>query len=314
MTLRDTFLALMVPLVWGLGLTFSKIAVTDFPPILLMTFRFALTACLLVWFVPIPRGLFKKIFWIALVSAAIQYGLTFYGLKLLDASTAALVIQLEAPFLALLGAILLKESVGFMRVLGIVIAFGGVAVIAGEPRLADNQLGIFLCASGAFTWALGQVMIRKLGAVGGFMMIAWVAVFATPQLLVASIIFEGNPIPTIMAAPWRVWVVVLYLAVAMNAVGYGIWYNLIGRHPINRVGPFLLLLPVVTIASSVAILGETLTWWLAAGGAAVIAGVGLVIFENSQSNRTTPMSIRPNAQIDQSPGSKSCRSDERSAR
>jgi len=283
MTFRDTLLALSVPLLWGLGLTFSKVAVTEFPPILLMTFRFALTACLLVWFVPIPRNLLKQIFWIALVSAAIQYGLTFYGLKMLDASTAALVIQLEVPFLAILGAVILKESVGVKRVIGIGIAFAGVAVIAGEPRLVDNQLGIFLCASGAFTWAVGQIMIRRLGSVGGFMLIAWVAVFATPQLFVASLIVEGNPIPAIMTASWKVWAVILYLGIIMTAVGYGIWYSLLGRLPVNQVGPFLLLLPVVAVVGSVTLLGETLTWWLVGGGVAILSGVGLIVFEDSRS-------------------------------
>jgi O-acetylserine/cysteine efflux transporter len=283
MTLRDIFLALSVPVLWGLGFTFSKVAVSEFPPILLMAFRFALTAALLVWFVPLPRNLFRQIFWIALVSAAIQYGLTFYGLKLLDASTAALVIQLEVPFLALLGAVLLKESVGWRRMTGIAIAFAGVVVIAGEPRLAGNQIGIFLCAAGAFTWALGQIMIRKLGTVGGFMLIAWVAVFATPQLFVASLVIEGNPIPAILAASWKVWAVILYLGIIMTAVGYGIWYNLIGRLPVNRVGPFLLLLPVVSITASVALLGETLTWWLVGGGCAIISGVSFIVFEDTRS-------------------------------
>jgi len=283
MTFRDTLLALSVPLLWGLGLTFSKVAVTEFPPILLMTFRFALTACLLVWFVPIPRNLLRQIFWIALVSAAIQYGLTFYGLKLLDASTAALVMQLEVPFLVLMGAVVLKEPVGWARVTGIIMAFIGVLVIAGEPRLEDNHWGILLSASGAFTWAVGQIMIRRLGSVGGFMLIAWVAVFATPQLFVASLIVEGNPIPAIMAASWKVWVVILYLGIIMTAVGYGIWYNLIGRLPVNRVGPFLLLLPVVAVAGSVTLLDETLTWWLAGGGVAILSGVGLIVFEDSRS-------------------------------
>jgi len=283
MTFRDTLLALSVPVLWGLGLTFSKVAVAEFPPILLMTFRFALTACLLVWFVPVPRNLLKQIFWIALVSAAIQYGLTFYGLKLLDASTAALVMQLEVPFLVLLGALVLKEPVGWARVTGIIIAFVGVLVIAGEPRLEDNHWGILLSASGAFTWAVGQIMIRRLGSVGGFMLIAWVAVFATPQLFVASLIVEGNPVPAIMAASWKVWAVVLYLGIIMTAVGYGIWYNLIGRLPVNRVGPFLLLLPVVAIAGSVTLLDETLTWWLVGGGCAILSGVGLIVFEDSRS-------------------------------
>ncbi len=282
MTFRDTLLALSVPIIWGLGFTFSKVAVTEFPPILLMALRFSVTAALLVWFVPVPRHLFRQIFWIALVSATLQYGLTFYGLKMLDASTAALVVQLEVPFLALLGAIFLKETVGARRVIGIIIAFVGVAIISGEPRLAGNHLGILLVASGAFTWAAGQIMIRKLGTVGGFMLIAWVAMFATPQLFIASLVIEGNPVAHILAASWKVWAVVLYLGIVMTALGYGIWYNLIGRLPVNRVGPFLLLLPVVAIVGSVTLLDETLTLWLVGGGVAVIAGVGLIVLQNTQ--------------------------------
>ena len=63
--------------------------------------------------------------------------------------------------------------------------------IAGEPRLGDAWPGrsdLTLLVGGAFTWAIGQVMIRQLGEVGGFTMIAWVAVFAAPQLFVFSLI------------------------------------------------------------------------------------------------------------------------------
>lgn len=48
-------------------------------------------------------------------------------------------------------------------------------------------------------------MIRKLGDVVGFTLITWVAVFATPQLFVASAIFDTNQIELIMNANWIVW-------------------------------------------------------------------------------------------------------------
>lgn len=58
----------------------------------------------------------------------------------------------------------------------------------------------------AFCWAIfGQVMICKLGDVVGFTLITWVAVFATPQLFVASAIFDTNQIELIMNANWIVW-------------------------------------------------------------------------------------------------------------
>ena len=100
-------MALTVPLVWGMGLVFAKGAIDHFPPILLMALRFTLTASVLVWFVPIPKKHLISLFGIAIIAAAIQYSLTFTGLKGLDAGITALVVQLEVPFLVILGIIFL---------------------------------------------------------------------------------------------------------------------------------------------------------------------------------------------------------------
>lgn len=272
-------MGLSVPLIWGLGFTFAKPIVSEFPPILLMALRFTVTALALVWFVPIPKQHLRALFFIALVSAAIQYGLTFYGLRLLDASTAILVVQLEVPFATLLAIVFLGERFVPRKAIGMVVAFFGVVMIAGEPRLAGNQLGIYLVTAGAFSWSVGQVMVRRLGKIGGFTMIAWVAVFAAPQLFVASFLYEDNQIQYIQEASLQVWATVLYLGLVMTALGYAIWYRLLGLYPVNQVAPFLLLLPVFTIIGSVILLGEALSPWLIAGGAVVIAGVAIIMFE-----------------------------------
>ena len=82
------------------------------------------------------RWLGAALFWVAIVSAAIQYSLTFTGLKGLDAGVTALIVQLEVPFLTLLGALLLKEVTGLRKWLGIGVAFVGVAIIVGTPAVA----------------------------------------------------------------------------------------------------------------------------------------------------------------------------------
>jgi len=278
-------MGLSVPLIWGMGFTFAKPVVSEFPPILLMALRFTVTAMVLVWFVPIPRRHLRDLFFIALVSAAIQYGLTFYGLRLLDASTAILVVQLEVPFATLLAILFLGERFSARKGLGMLVAFAGVVMIAGEPRLDSNHLGILLVVGGAFTWAVGQVMVRRLGEIGGFTMIAWVAVFAAPQLFVASLLIEDDQLSHIRQADWMVWTTIVYLGLVMTAFGYALWYRLLGLYPVNQVAPFLLLLPVFTIAASVILLGETLTPWLIAGGVVVIAGVAIIMIERPRRRR-----------------------------
>jgi O-acetylserine/cysteine efflux transporter len=273
----DVLMGLAVPLIWGLGVVFSKAAIEHFPPILLMALRFTLTAAVLVWFVKPPWRIMRQLAAIAFVSAAIQYSLTFTGLLGLDASTAALVIQLEVPFLVLLGAALLHERVSARKWLGIAIAIAGVALIAGEPRLGQAWGSLALVVGGTFCWALGQIMVRRLGEVGGRTVIAWVAVFAAPQLFVFSLVFERDHLAYIASAGWVVWATVVYLGVVMTALGYSLWYSLIGRHPVSRVGPFLLLMPVFAVLGGVFLLGETLTPLIVLGGIIVIAGVAIIM-------------------------------------
>ncbi len=292
-------MGIAVALLWGMGVVFAKAAIGHFPPILLMAIRFTLTALALVWFVRPPWRHMGQIFAVALVSAAIQYSLTFSGLVGMDASTAVLVIQLEVPFLVLLGVVLLKEKPGARKWLGIAIAFAGVAVIVGEPRLTGASTAVALVIAGSMTWALGQIMVRRIVGVGGFTLIAWVSVFAAPQLFVMSLIFESDHIAHIASADWVVWGTVVYLGLVMTALGYGLWYTLIGRHPVNRVAPFLLLMPVFSVAGGIALLGESLTLQIAGGGAVVLLGVGFILLERASKLTPEPIAaIEPGANSD----------------
>ncbi len=275
----DYAMGVGVAFVWGMGFVFAKAAIDHFPPILLMAFRFLLTALLMVWFVRPPLGMITKIFGIAFISAAIQYSLTFTGLKGLDASIAALVVQLEVPFLVILAMVLLKERPGLRKWLGIALAFAGVALIAGEPRINNAWVSLLLVVGGAFTWALGQVLIRMLKSLDGLTAAAWVAVCATPQLFIMSALIETGQLEAVRQAGWVVWSAVIYLGVVMTAIGYAMWYTLVRRHPVSMVSPFLLLLPVFAALGGMLFLGETMSAISILGGAIVIAGVAIIVVE-----------------------------------
>jgi len=177
----------------------------------------------------------------------------------------------------ILGTVVLGERAGPRRWLGIAIGFAGVAAIAGEPRLETAWGSLALLVGGALSWAMGQIMVRRLGQLDGFTMIAWVAVFAAPQLFAISLVFEDDHLAFIRAADWVVWGTVIYLGLVMTALGYGLWYSLILHHPVSRVGPFLLLLPVFSVIGGIALLGERLTLQVAIGGAVVITGVAIIL-------------------------------------
>ena len=266
-------MGLFVPAAWGLGFTLAKIGMAEFPPFMIMTLRFAIAAGVLVWFAPPPLHRLPLIFLIALISATIQYGLTFYGLNGLDASTAVLVVQLEAPFMALIATVVLKEAFGLKRGVGMALAFIGVAVIAGEPRLDGNLSYVFLVMGGAFVWAVGQVMVSRLRDVDSLTLLAWVAVFAAPQMAVASWLIEDGQWQAIQAAGPTQWLIVAYLGLIMTVAAYGVWYRLLHSVPINQAAPFMLLTPVTSIIAGVLLLDEVITGVMAIGAVLVLGGV-----------------------------------------
>lgn len=291
MKLADILLAIAVPIIWGSGFVLAKIALADFPPILLMAMRYLVTVLALIWFFRPPMAVMKQLFFIALISATIQYALTFNGLQRLDASTAGLLIQVETPFCVILAYFVLKERLSKRMIIALLIAMMGVAIIAGEPKLEGNTTGVLLILGGGIAWATGQIMVRQLGQIGGFVLITWVAAIATPQMFLASWIFEDGQLEAIINAGWQVWFAIIYMGLIMTALGYSIWYRLLGQYPVNNVAPFLLLLPIVVTVESVLFLGERLTVMISLGGALTLFGVALLVFgkqKNVEIEEKTP--------------------------
>lgn len=272
----DVLMAISVAVIWGMGFVVAKSGMDHFSPILLMALRFTLTSICLIWFFRPPLDLLKRLFWIALVSASIQYSLTFTGVQGIDASTSALLIQLEVPFGLLAAWLLLGEKISLKQTVGMVIAFAGAVLIVGEPKLSNDLLSVLLLIGGAFTWAIGQVMIKKLGVEGGFILITGIAIWATPQLFISSFLLETNQIEQIITAPTEAWLAVAYLGLVMTALAYAMWYRLLNLYSVNKVMPFLLLLPLTSVVGGIFFLNESLTLKITMGGILTLIGVAVI--------------------------------------
>mgnify|MGYP000538754167 CR=1 FL=1 len=111
MNSKQILLALIVPITWGFGYALAKIGMNQFTPLLLMSLRFGIAGLILVWFVKPPWGHMRELFMIAFIGSTIQYGFTYYGLRVLDLSTASLFLQLHVPILALLTTHIVRPHV-----------------------------------------------------------------------------------------------------------------------------------------------------------------------------------------------------------
>ena len=279
MSINQILLALIVPITWGFGYALTKIGMDQFTPLLLMSLRFGIAGLILVWFTKPPWEYMRELFIIAFIGSTIQYGLTYYGLKGIDVSTASILVQLEGPILALLSTLILKERLGWARSLGMGLAFAGVVVIAGEPRLSDSLDSVALVITGAVFWAIAQIMISRLKSLSGITILAWVAIIATPQMLLISLVIEEGQWESIKSANLVDWSIVFYLSFIMTVIGYSVWYHLLRICDVSKISPFLMLLPVTSIIAGMVLLEEQFTLAMGIGGLLIMTGVASTLIK-----------------------------------
>ena len=245
LAMRPLHVALFVAVmaIWGLNFVVAKIGLLQLPPLLMIALRWGLVAVMMLPFVKPPRGHWREVMLVSITLGFVHFALMFTGLRDIDASTAAIAIQLQVPFAALLSAVIFKDAIGWRRALGLAIAFVGVALIAAEPRLDGHYLALTMVISAACIWSVANIQIKLMGDVDGLTLIAWIGIFATPQIALGSYLLEDGQAAALAAADWRAWASVAYQAVFVVGIGYGAWYWLLKRYAVNQVMPFMLLMP-----------------------------------------------------------------------
>jgi len=270
---------LLVQLLWGVNFAVAKFGLDDFSPIFFVALRFSLVAILLVFVVGLPkRSMLKQLLPLSVTMGAMHFTLIFLGMRNLDAATSSIAVQLQTPFAAIMAAFFLGEKLGWRRILGMVVAFAGVLLIAGEPRFSENPWPLLSVIAAALVWAAGNIQVKALGdQVDAVQLNGWIAILAAPQLLVASWLIEGPQWQHIPEVSWTGWAALLFQAVVIAIFTYWIWYNMMRRYPVNQVMPFTLLLPMVGVAAGAVMRDEIVTWQMIVGGLATVAGVGIIV-------------------------------------
>jgi len=283
MKFRDILLALCAPLLLGFGFAIAKPAMQQFPPFLLMGLRFTVAALILIWWFPIPKKLLKDLFIVSLIGGTLTYGLVYMGLNSVDASSSILLVHTEVPFGVIIAYFLFKERPEIKNILGIVIAFVGLFILLGAPNLEGKLIGVLLLLLGAFFWSLGMVMAKPLSKeIGGFAVAAWISLFCGPMLLFGSFIFDGNTLNYFLSANLEGWLTVAYLGLIMQPLAYGSWYHVIGRNPIHKVMPVMLLFPLTGLSTAIFLLGEEPTKQVFLGGTIILFGVAIILFSKEK--------------------------------
>ncbi|MGH7002871.1 MAG: DMT family transporter, partial [Alphaproteobacteria bacterium] len=184
--------------------------------------------------------------------------------------------QLSVPFSAILAAIFFHDRLGWRRLLAMMLAFAGVAVLVGEPKRATDLWGAFLMMFAALAWAISLIQTKFLKQVHPLSLVGWMSLMAAPQLFLLSLLLEDRPVAAALAMGWKGWWPILYMSIFVSIVSHSLWYSLVHRYPINVTSPSALLTPVFGVLFGVLILDEALTWWMFVGSLLTLAGVTII--------------------------------------
>ncbi|SEG29495.1 O-acetylserine/cysteine efflux transporter [Thermomonospora echinospora] len=298
---RDVLLATLIAAIWGFNFVVIEVGLDSFPPLLFAALRFVAAAVPAVFFLRRPRVPVRWLWLVGLPLGVGQFGLLFLGMRMgMPAGLSSLVLQTQALFTIVFAGLLLRERLGRRQAAGMLVAFGGVALIGLDFGQGGPLPAFVLCVVGASMWGLANVAMRRMNQtaaepVDALAFMVWMSLVPPLPLLALSLVFEG-PAAGLRALTHLTLTGVgslAYIAYLSTLVGFGLWGWLMRRYEAGTVAMYSLLVPPFGIVSAMLVLGERVgaVRWLAA--VLVIGGVAAGSVRRSRPAPPPPAEHRP---------------------
>ena len=154
--------------------------------------------------------------------------------------------------------------------LGLVLAAGGLAMLAVPSVGRPDPLSILLTTVAGVAWAIYTIAGRSApDALGAN---ARSFLWCSPAALLLAFLAPPAVPPSARGV-----LLALVSGAVTSGAGYAVWYRALPRLSVTQAAVAQLSVPVIAAVGAALLLGEPLTPRLVAAGAAVLSGVGLVL-------------------------------------
>jgi O-acetylserine/cysteine efflux transporter len=276
MSLKHSMLAVLVMVVWGANFVVIDEGLDGVPPLLFLAMRFTVVALPLVFLVPRPTADWRAVVAVGTFMSLGQFSLLYIALDLgLPAGLTSLVLQAQVIFTIVIAAAVLREAPTRRQVVGAVIGTAGLVLVIVAHGATAPVLPLVVMLGASLSWATGNVVARRAGISSGLSLVVWSAlVVPVPALLLSLLVDGGHEVGHALMHLSGVAVAsTAYTAIGASLLGYGIWNSLLARYPASAVVPFVLLVPVVGIATAWLVQDDGPTVLEIVGGVVMLAGV-----------------------------------------
>lgn len=258
MKLQHIALAIFGMAIWGFNFVAISVGLKELPPFLFTGIRFVVTVFPFILFVRKPAISWWQIFSIGMTLLTLQFAFMFKGMQMgIGGGVASTVVQCQAFFTLLMGAIILREIPAVRDVSGLLVAVVGIVLI-GLTMSESSVDGMLLIIVSAFFWATGTVLLKRVGNVDMFALIVYASVFPPIPLFLLSYVTEGPELITAALGEVTIasFVALAYIVLASTLTGYTIWGFLVKTYEAKQVAPFGLLVPIFGVFSGWLFMGE----------------------------------------------------------
>ncbi len=273
--------------VWGVSFVATKIVLAELAPMPVVWLRFGIglgivgaSVAARRQLLPVPRADLWYFALLGFIGIAFHQWLQSNGMVTASATSSAWIVATIPIFTALLSALVLKERLGPLRILGILLAAGGVLLIvskgdvAGLFRGTTESFGDFLVLLSAPNWAVFSILSRRsLKRHSAQTMLFYVMCIGW---LIASLDLPWMDLGRIAFLSAQGWIALLFLGIFCSGIAYIFYYDALKMIPASRVGSLIYLEPLVTTSCAALLLGERAGLTLLLGAIAILTGVWFV--------------------------------------
>jgi drug/metabolite transporter (DMT)-like permease len=215
-----------------------------------------------------------------------------YALVTIGASTASLLLNLEAVFTALFAWFLFRENFDLRIVAGMLAIVAGGLLLAWRPgERGGAMLGTLLVAVACICWALDNNLTRKVSAsdavtIGALKGLVAAAVNVGLALLVGGVL---PPTRTVGAAA-----IVGFVGYGISLVLFVLALRELGS---ARTGAYFSVAPFFGAGLAIFLQGEPVTWQIVIAGALMAVGVWLHLAERHAHRHAHEQQVHSHAHV-----------------
>ena len=282
--------------VWAVNFIAAKIGLLYLPPLAMASFRVVLAGVVMipVYFscsklkafaeaAELRRRGFRRrdlgtFLYLGFFGVTVNQMCFTIGLYFTHVSHSAVIVGLGPIYILVLAVLFGLERATGHKVVGMLMALAGVAVLASENGISVHSAsleGDAITMAGSLGLAMYAVLGKRVAEKYDSLTMTAFNHFAGALIVLPLAIHEAWTFSTTAhwKQPWRAWAAVAYMAVFSSALAYVFYFWLLRYLEASQLAAFTYLLPVLATVLGILLLGEMGSWRQVLGGVMALGGV-----------------------------------------